>query len=148
MTLIGVWLLVGQWALNYPFDVTGQNTALRDTGLAIVLTLAGLRLWWLARERDQHQDEGAHTTQVLVQMDEVRMNERSAGPHLTRPSRSAHRGAVALTVAVLAGIFLLSAGWIFPHVTPVDRWNEILAGALVLLAAAGARTGLRLPTSR
>ncbi len=44
LLLTGVWLLVGQWALPYPFTVTGQNTALRDTGLAVVVTLAALRL--------------------------------------------------------------------------------------------------------
>jgi Ca2+/Na+ antiporter len=39
-----VWLLVGQWVLVYPFNVHGQNTALRDTGFAIVVSLTALRL--------------------------------------------------------------------------------------------------------
>ena len=41
---IGAWLLVGQWFLGYPFTISGQDSAVRDTGFAVVLTLCGLRL--------------------------------------------------------------------------------------------------------
>lgn len=44
LLLVGVWLVVGQWMLVYQFTIHGQNNALRDTGFAIVVSLAGLRL--------------------------------------------------------------------------------------------------------
>ncbi len=42
--VIGAWLLVGQGVLSYPFTVVGQNTGLRDSGFAVAVTLASLRL--------------------------------------------------------------------------------------------------------
>ncbi len=40
----GAWLFVSRWALDYPFTVTGQNSALRDTGFVVLIVLTGLRL--------------------------------------------------------------------------------------------------------
>jgi hypothetical protein len=47
----GTWLFVGQWVLSYPFTVTGQDTAVRDTGFAVVVILAGFRLLVVASSR-------------------------------------------------------------------------------------------------
>ncbi len=44
LLVLAGWLLVGQWVLVYPFSVTGQNSALRDLGLAVVIALSAL---WL-----------------------------------------------------------------------------------------------------
>ncbi len=44
LVVVGAWLVIGQWALNYPFTVVGQDNALRDLGLAVVVVLCGLRL--------------------------------------------------------------------------------------------------------
>lgn len=44
LLVLGGWLLVGQWVLAYPFSVTGQNSALRDLGLAVVIALSAV---WL-----------------------------------------------------------------------------------------------------
>lgn len=37
------WLTVAQWSI-YPMSLVGQNNALRDLGVAVVVTLAGLRV--------------------------------------------------------------------------------------------------------
>jgi hypothetical protein len=44
LLVVGIWLLVGTWILSYPFNGVGHNTALRDGGFAVVVTLAALRL--------------------------------------------------------------------------------------------------------
>lgn len=44
LVVLGAWLFLDQWFLNYPFTVTGQNSALRDVGFAVVLVLCALRL--------------------------------------------------------------------------------------------------------
>lgn len=44
LVALGGWLLVGVWILNYPFTVTGQNSALREAAFAVVVALSGLRL--------------------------------------------------------------------------------------------------------
>ena len=44
LLVLAGWLLVGSWVLVYPFSVTGQNSALREVGLAVVVALSAL---WL-----------------------------------------------------------------------------------------------------
>lgn len=44
LLILGAWTFVAQFVLDFSFTVTGQNTALRDTGLAVVLVLAALFL--------------------------------------------------------------------------------------------------------
>lgn len=44
LLVLGAWTFLAQFVLDFSFTVTGQNTALRDTGLAVVLLLAGLFL--------------------------------------------------------------------------------------------------------
>ncbi len=44
LAAMAVWLLVGQWVLNYPLNGPAQNAALRETGFAVVVALCGLRL--------------------------------------------------------------------------------------------------------
>lgn len=44
LLVLGVWLLIAQYALGYPFTVLGQNSALRDLGPGLVVLLAGFRL--------------------------------------------------------------------------------------------------------
>jgi hypothetical protein len=41
---LGVWLLVGEFALSVPYTVTGQNTAVRDQGFAVATLLVGMFL--------------------------------------------------------------------------------------------------------
>ncbi len=44
LVALGLWLLLDNWLLDYPFTVVGQDSALRDVGFAVVLALSGLRL--------------------------------------------------------------------------------------------------------
>ncbi len=44
LLVLGAWLVIGKFALQYPFTITGQNSGNRDLGFALVLILAGL---WL-----------------------------------------------------------------------------------------------------
>jgi hypothetical protein len=44
LLVTGVWLLVGQWLLSLPLTARGDDTALRDSAFAVVVTLAALRL--------------------------------------------------------------------------------------------------------
>jgi protein-S-isoprenylcysteine O-methyltransferase Ste14 len=44
LMVIGAWLCLDQWLIDYPFSVSGQNAVLRDVGLGVVLVLSGLRL--------------------------------------------------------------------------------------------------------
>ena len=44
LLVLGVWLLIAQYALGYPFTVLGQNSALRDLGPGLVVLLAA---FWL-----------------------------------------------------------------------------------------------------
>jgi hypothetical protein len=95
LVVLGVWLQVGQWVLVYPFNPVGQNTALRDTGFAIVVTLAGFRLC------------------------------------STRSPRAS-------IIAVLSGLLLLTAAVFESHATTRGTVNELVTGALVVLAGLGA----------
>lgn len=44
LVVLGAWLFLAQWFLSYPFTPVGQTSALRDTGVSVVLVLCGLRL--------------------------------------------------------------------------------------------------------
>jgi hypothetical protein len=135
LVLAGVWLLVGQWVLRYPFDVNGQNTALRDTGFAVVVSLTGLRLWRLARARDADASPSSpDSVQVLA-----------APGHATTPpaERLTHeetvprgRGTAAATTALVCGALLAVAGLLMTHATWRGQVNETLTGVLIFLAAA------------
>jgi hypothetical protein len=143
LVVAGIWLLVGQWALGYPYDVTGQNTALRDTGFAVLVTLAGLRLWWVARERDHQRWSEPELAQVLVTGD--RETARAEAARQTEPVTG---GTVAIVLAGLAGAALVAAGALMPHAKAVDGFNELLTGLLVLLCTIGAWRGRREVTTR
>jgi hypothetical protein len=94
LVVLGVWLLVGQWVLVYPFNVLGQNTALRDSGFAIVVTLVGLRL-------------------------------------------CATRSLPASIIGTLSGLLLITAALVQTHAAIRGTVNELLTGALIMLAALG-----------
>jgi hypothetical protein len=40
----GIWLIIAQWSLNYPFTSNGQDAAVRDVGFGVVLAFCALRL--------------------------------------------------------------------------------------------------------
>ncbi len=42
LLVLAAWLLLGELLLSYPMTVVGQNSALRDQGLAVLVGLAGL----------------------------------------------------------------------------------------------------------
>jgi hypothetical protein len=136
LVLAGIWLLVGQWVLRYPFDVNGQNTALRDTGFAVVVSLAGLRLWRLARTRDAHASpSSSDSVQVLAATG--RATAPAAARLLHEETVPRGRGTAAVTTALVCGALLAVAGLLMAHATWRGQVNETLTGVLVLLAAAG-----------
>lgn len=44
LLLTGIWLIIAQWSLNYPFTSNGQDAAVRDVGFGVVLAFCALRL--------------------------------------------------------------------------------------------------------
>ncbi len=44
LLVVGGWLFLSRWLLDYPFTVDGQNSALRETGFVVVVVLSALRL--------------------------------------------------------------------------------------------------------
>lgn len=44
LAAVGGWLVLGQSLLDYPMTSAGQNNALRDSGFAVIILLASLRL--------------------------------------------------------------------------------------------------------
>ena len=143
LVLAGIWLLVGQWVLHYPFNLAGQNTALRDTALAVVVTLAGLRLWRLARTRDAHaQATGEDSVQVFAAPGTTSAPLRAAlpPPELTDPRR---RGRVAAVLALGCGVLAGASGLLLTHATWRGELNESATGVLIALAAIGFLLGGR-----
>jgi len=107
---LGVWLLVGQWLLSFPFTSVASSTGLRDEGVAVVISLAALRLLTAGRSGTatsvavlggvllvcsgllaDHSTSRAAVNEVacgvvailsaIATLDRWRAGARSAGPH-------------------------------------------------------------------
>jgi hypothetical protein len=51
LAAVGGWLVLGQLLLGYPMTSAGQDNALRDSGFAVIILLAALRLRMPSRSR-------------------------------------------------------------------------------------------------
>ncbi len=51
LLVLSVWLFVSQWALIYPFTIASQNSALRELGFAVVISLSAIWLRQLGPNR-------------------------------------------------------------------------------------------------
>jgi len=110
LVIVGLWLLFGEFTLHYPFNVAGNSTSLRDQGFAVIVTLAGLRLWWTTRRRP--------------------------GSIETPAGRA---GGVSSAVAGLCGVLLVASGLLEPHGGRAGGINEIACGVVAVITAVLAR---------